>query len=124
MTLAESIVEHCQPAPGTYGALMGTNLPLKTLLAKVVSQRLRVADGVELVIPSGCTWSASDQADGGVQIAFNGSLPTVFVRTGPVTINPEITALVVRIGKAAVEITASSRLAHVPMPPYTVTVPL
>lgn len=125
MNLAEQIIYHCQIAPGAgYGAIMGATLPLKTLLSKVVQQRLTVADGVELMIPANCTWAASDQADGGVQLAFTGGLPTVFVRKGPITINPEITALVVRIGQAAFEVQASLRLAHVPLPPFTVTVPL
>lgn len=125
MTLAESIIDHCRsPREGTYGGIMGQTIPLKTLLANIVQQRIRVSDGVELTIPSGCTWQASDQADGGVQIAFNGELPNLFVRKGPISVNPEITSVVLRIGKAAVEIQASSRLAHVPMPPYTVTIPL
>lgn len=132
MTLADSIIEHCKNATpaGSYGALMGQAIPLKTLLAHIVSQRIKVADGVEMTIPAGCMWQASNQADGGVQIAFNGALPRVYTKKMGMEVSPEITAMVVRIDQSAFEITFSSRGTipwlniSGPLPPYTLTIPL
>ncbi len=133
MTLADSIIEHCKSASAEgdgYGALMGMTIPLKVLLGKIVSQRIKVADGVEMTIPAGCMWQASNQADGGVQIAFSGALPRVYTKKMGVEVSPEITAVVVRIDQAAFEATFSTRGTipwlniSGPLPAYTITVPL
>lgn len=125
MTLAEDFVLHCtqQPSEG-FGALMGTTRRLADLLEKYRGRSIHVAEGVSVLIPKECTWQTTDISDGSVQFSFAGALPRVGAEFGIVRVTPEITSLVVRIGAAALEIQASTRVSMVPMPPYTVTIRL
>ena len=124
MTLADRLIEHCRPenTSNGFGALMDASFPLRDLIAMRVSQRIKVADGVELYIPEGCDWQTGDMADGSVLMTFTGKLPVVTVMNG--LVKPEITALVLRLGAAAAEAQANLKLGWVPIPPYTLRVPL
>lgn len=126
MTLADRLIEHCRPenTSNGFGALMEASFPLRDLLAMRVSQRLRIADGVELSIPEGCNWKTGDMADGSVLMTFTENPPVVTVTKGIIKVQPNITSLVLRLGAAAAEAQANLRLGFVSVPPYTLRVPL
>lgn len=122
MTLAERIVDHCTPANRVdgYGSLMGATLPLRRLVDRFFGRRFEIATGVELQLPVGCQWQASDQADGTVLVAFLGPPPVVAARQGPLSVTAEVTAIALRMGAAAAEVQACLR--H--FPDFTLTIPL
>ncbi len=126
MTLADRLIDHCKPENVSegFGAIMDAAFPLRDIVARRVSQRIAVADGVDLSIPEGCDWQTGDLADGSVAITFRGGLPLVTVKKGPVKVTPNITSLVLRLGAAAIEVQANMKLGFVPVPPYTIRVPL
>lgn len=125
MTLAEELVSHCteQPSEG-FGALMGTTLRLTDLLEKHRGRSIRVSEGVSVLFPKDCVWQTSDVSDGSLQVSFTGTLPRIGAEYGVVRITPDITALTIRMGAAAIEIQASLRLGMVPIPPFTTTIRL
>lgn len=125
MTLAEELVSHCSQSPSDgFGSLMGTTLRLADLLEKYRGRSVRIAEGVAVQFPKNCAWQASDMADGSLQFTFSGDLPRIGAEYGVVRITPDITAIVIRMGAAAIEIQASLRLGMVPMPPFTTTIRL
>lgn len=126
MTFAEEIIQHCQqPSGPAMSAIMGTTLPFRDLIKDYVGKRVQVMDGVDVYIPNSCTWQTADRANGSVQMVFGGPLlPQVYATKGPITVGPEITMLVVRITSQAVEITASPKLGHLPLPDYEVRIQL
>lgn len=131
MTLAERLCNHCAPdtqADG-FGAMMGAVHSARDLLSRWFGQSLRVADGVDLHLPTDCTWQTYDQSDGSVQISFTGTPPTITAKYGPLRVSPQLTALILRTGAAALEIQAMLRLpgmlgGALPETPFTLTIPL
>lgn len=124
MTLAESIIDHCQSAPGSFSSVLGTTLNLRDLIKNYVGRRVPISGGVELYIPNACKWTTSDQANGDVQFMFSEPYPVVYASKGPIGLAPEILSLTLHLRSDGIEIQASPRLAHVPLPSYTVTIDL
>lgn len=130
MTLAERLCEHCtndRESDG-FGAVLGTTIPLRSLIDGVLGARLRVASGVDVTIPAErCDWQTFDLSDGSVKVAFTDELPIVSAAAGPLRINARLTEIVVRVGAAAIEVQCMLRLpgpALLPRAPFTITIPL
>lgn len=125
MTLAEQLVQHCaSERTESFGALMGKTYPARELLAGWFGRGLRVAPGVELYLPPECRWQTYDQADGSVQISFVGTLPRVGAEVGIAVTVAELSSLVLRMGRAAIEVQAMLRVAKFIETPFTLTIPL
>lgn len=125
MTLVDRLIDHCRTenqSPG-FGALVGASFPLTEIMGRFVSQRIKVADGVEVTIPEGCDWNSTDD-NGAALLTFTKCPPVVSLQKGPLRIYPAITAVSLRISAVEFEAVASMTIGFVPLPPFTLTVPL
>lgn len=122
MTLAERICDHCTPAvqENGFGALLGATYPLRRIVSRWFGQQVEIVSGVSVTLPRGCDWTTHDQADGSVQIAFSGTPPRLTAQHSVLRVSADMTAIVLRLGAAAIEAQVSLRM----FPDFTLTIPL
>lgn len=125
MTLVDRLLEHCRTENRSegFGALVGASFSLTEILRRCVSQRIKVADGVEISIPEGCGWSATEE-HGGTLLTFTERPPVVSLQKGMLRIFPALTAVSLRISGTEFEAVAHLTIGYMPLPPFTLTVPL